>query len=255
MCFDQGKQSLILLSSAVKVDTLPLGHRGSCFKIITKMKDTKNIVFSVPSTLQNGKYGDLFVYALRNFGILCIGLYRFRDTSESAKSPSSKRYVITNPPEDFKLLPTDHVMGPLFSHMFVAVVVICYLTVHMADMCNKRWLLAIPASYRSRHPPQSMLKATMCIFVWCLFFSQPYFSSALYHLAAKFFLFLFFFLFFLFSLMIEFCCPSVCSCLCFLIRGKLMCSDWTMKWESKRFCHLLTCLHPALLPPLFQWPT
>ena len=58
---------------------------------------------------ENGKYGDLFVYALRNFGILCIGLYRFRDTSQSAKSPSSKRYVITNPPEDFKLLPTDHV--------------------------------------------------------------------------------------------------------------------------------------------------
>ncbi|PVD37919.1 hypothetical protein C0Q70_00521 [Pomacea canaliculata] len=56
---------------------------------------------------ENGKYGDLFVYALRNFGILCIGLYRFRDTNESAKSPSSKRYVITNPPADFQLLPTD----------------------------------------------------------------------------------------------------------------------------------------------------
>ncbi|KAK7113467.1 hypothetical protein V1264_012751 [Littorina saxatilis] len=56
---------------------------------------------------ENGKYGDLFVHALRSYGILCIGLYRFRDTSESAKSPSSKRYVITNPPEDFKLLPTD----------------------------------------------------------------------------------------------------------------------------------------------------
>ncbi|XP_048248119.1 calcium-activated potassium channel slowpoke-like isoform X8 [Haliotis rufescens] len=56
-----------------------------------------------------GKYGDLFVHALRHFGILCIGLYRFRDTSESVKSPSSKRYVIANPPEDFKLLPTDQV--------------------------------------------------------------------------------------------------------------------------------------------------
>ncbi|CAL1545839.1 unnamed protein product [Lymnaea stagnalis] len=56
---------------------------------------------------QGGKYGDLFVYALRNFGILCIGLYRFRDTNESVRSPSSKRYVITNPPEDFILLPTD----------------------------------------------------------------------------------------------------------------------------------------------------
>ncbi|GFR86399.1 calcium-activated potassium channel subunit alpha-1 [Elysia marginata] len=56
-----------------------------------------------------GLYGELFVHALRNFGILCIGLYRFRDTSESVRSPSSKRYVITNPPEDFSLLPTDQV--------------------------------------------------------------------------------------------------------------------------------------------------
>ncbi|KAK3777099.1 hypothetical protein RRG08_004267 [Elysia crispata] len=54
-----------------------------------------------------GLYGELFVHALRNFGILCIGLYRFRDTNESVRSPSSKRYVITNPPEDFSLLPTD----------------------------------------------------------------------------------------------------------------------------------------------------
>lgn len=61
-------------------------------------------------TLQQGRtYGDLFIYALRNFGILCIGLYRFRDTSESVQSPSSKRYVITNPPENFPLLPTDQV--------------------------------------------------------------------------------------------------------------------------------------------------
>ncbi|BFZ03423.1 hypothetical protein BsWGS_06464 [Bradybaena similaris] len=56
---------------------------------------------------QGRTYGDLFIYALRNFGILCIGLYRFRDTSESVQSPSSKRYVITNPPENFPLLPTD----------------------------------------------------------------------------------------------------------------------------------------------------
>ncbi|XP_041362291.1 calcium-activated potassium channel slowpoke-like isoform X2 [Gigantopelta aegis] len=58
---------------------------------------------------EGDKYGDLFVYALRHYGILCIGLYRFRDTNESVKSPSSKRYVIANPPEDFKLLPTDQV--------------------------------------------------------------------------------------------------------------------------------------------------
>ncbi len=58
-----------------------------------------------------GKYGELFGFALHNFGILLIGLYRFRDTSSSSGSPSSKRYVITNPPDDFLLLPTDQVRG------------------------------------------------------------------------------------------------------------------------------------------------
>ncbi|KAJ6637348.1 Calcium-activated potassium channel slowpoke, partial [Pseudolycoriella hygida] len=53
-----------------------------------------------------GKYGDLFVAALKSYGMLCIGLYRFRDTSSSCDA-SSKRYVITNPPDDFSLLPTD----------------------------------------------------------------------------------------------------------------------------------------------------
>ncbi|KAJ8733493.1 hypothetical protein PYW08_001791 [Mythimna loreyi] len=55
-----------------------------------------------------GKYGDLFVAALSTYGMLCIGLYRFRDTSSSCDA-SSKRYVITNPPDDFSLLPTDQV--------------------------------------------------------------------------------------------------------------------------------------------------
>ncbi|XP_033214141.1 calcium-activated potassium channel slowpoke isoform X3 [Belonocnema kinseyi] len=59
---------------------------------------------------EGGKYGDLFVAALKNYGMLCIGLYRyrFRDTSSSCDA-SSKRYVITNPPDDFTLLPTDQV--------------------------------------------------------------------------------------------------------------------------------------------------
>jgi len=57
-----------------------------------------------------GSYGELFVYALRKFGILCIGIYRFRDlTSTVALDPYGKRYVITNPPDDFRLLPTDKV--------------------------------------------------------------------------------------------------------------------------------------------------
>jgi len=56
------------------------------------------------------KYGDLFAHMLRLFGILCIGLYRFRDTATTVEqNPCAKRYVITNPPADFKLLASDKV--------------------------------------------------------------------------------------------------------------------------------------------------
>merc|ERR1719460_1469815 len=86
--------------------------------------------YSTPETLQNrdrcrvgqislqegplatfgggAKYIDLFVAALRQYGMLCIGLYRFRDNSAGPDAPG-KRYVITNPPNDFNLLPTDQV--------------------------------------------------------------------------------------------------------------------------------------------------
>ncbi|XP_076350891.1 calcium-activated potassium channel slowpoke-like isoform X2 [Tachypleus tridentatus] len=53
-----------------------------------------------------GKYQDLFLAALRNYGMLCIGLYRLLDSSAISEA-SSKRYVITNPPNEFKLLPCD----------------------------------------------------------------------------------------------------------------------------------------------------
>ena len=52
-------------------------------------------------------FGDLFVDAIKNYGILCFGIYRFRDSSMSTSTPSSKRYTITNPPYEFQLLPTD----------------------------------------------------------------------------------------------------------------------------------------------------
>lgn len=56
------------------------------------------------------KYGELFAYALRTFGILAIGLYRFRDsTSTITLNPCAKRYVITNPPDDLPLLSSDKV--------------------------------------------------------------------------------------------------------------------------------------------------
>ena len=57
---------------------------------------------------EGGKYGDLFLAALRSYGMLCIGIYRFRDTSGAAEA-SSKRYVITNPPNELILIPSDMV--------------------------------------------------------------------------------------------------------------------------------------------------
>lgn len=91
---------------------------------------------------EGGKYGELFVGSLRQYGMLCIGIYRFRDPGShqhqqqqqpgSRNQPyapghhhqqqqqqqahqdpgpgvSTKRYVITNPPGDFILNPTDMV--------------------------------------------------------------------------------------------------------------------------------------------------
>ena len=68
-------------------------------------------VWSVVVSQEGGvNYGELFAYALRSFGILCIGLYRFRDALSSiTQDPSAKRYVITNPPDDFQLLTSDKV--------------------------------------------------------------------------------------------------------------------------------------------------
>merc|ERR1719309_630242 len=54
------------------------------------------------------KYIDLFVAALRNYGMLCIGIYRLKDGS-GAVDGCYKRYVITNPPFNFTLLPTDQI--------------------------------------------------------------------------------------------------------------------------------------------------
>ena len=42
-------------------------------------------------------------------------LCRFRDKSSLSES-SNKRYVITNPPSDFNLLPSDHVYDPISSY-------------------------------------------------------------------------------------------------------------------------------------------
>lgn len=60
---------------------------------------------------QAGRYGDLFVEALRLFGMLCIGIYRVKDPTGTEPTASSRRYVITNPPGDFILMPSDLVSG------------------------------------------------------------------------------------------------------------------------------------------------
>lgn len=52
-------------------------------------------------------YGDLFVDALKKYNILCFGIYRFRDQAMTTSTPSTKRYVITNPPYEFPLMSTD----------------------------------------------------------------------------------------------------------------------------------------------------
>merc|ERR1719186_2080017 len=59
------------------------------------------------------KYIDLFVAALRNYGMLCIGIYRLKDSSTTTTDGSFKRYVITNPPFNFTLQPTDQVYAIL----------------------------------------------------------------------------------------------------------------------------------------------
>ncbi|KAJ8264327.1 hypothetical protein GJAV_G00147880 [Gymnothorax javanicus] len=54
-----------------------------------------------------GCYGDLFCKALKTYNMLCFGIYRLRDAHLSAQSQCTKRYVITNPPYEFELVPTD----------------------------------------------------------------------------------------------------------------------------------------------------
>jgi len=51
-------------------------------------------------------YGEMFSVALKVHGQLCIGLYRLHD---QASPESNKRYVITNPPSELRLLSSDNV--------------------------------------------------------------------------------------------------------------------------------------------------
>lgn len=48
----------------------------------------------------------MFSVALKRYGQLCAGLYRLHD---QAALESNKRYVITNPPAELRLLLSDNV--------------------------------------------------------------------------------------------------------------------------------------------------
>jgi len=55
----------------------------------------------------DGTYGKLFEEALTLYNLLCFGIYRFRDVDEPGANPTSKRYVISSPPHNFKLISSD----------------------------------------------------------------------------------------------------------------------------------------------------
>lgn len=54
-------------------------------------------------------YGKMLIEAILTHGILCLGIYRLLQPTTLGES--GKRYVITNPPFSFSLLPTDMVTG------------------------------------------------------------------------------------------------------------------------------------------------
>lgn len=55
-----------------------------------------------------GKFGDLFLHALQSSSMICLGLFRFRDSNKiNIGIPSAKRYVICSPPYNFVLQQTD----------------------------------------------------------------------------------------------------------------------------------------------------
>jgi len=78
---------------------------------------------SIVCAVQDGRlYGELFAFALRTYGILCFGLCRFRDSASTvAENPSAKRYVITNPPDDFVLMTSDKARADSLLQIYVKI--------------------------------------------------------------------------------------------------------------------------------------
>lgn len=131
------------------------------FTFILVSKKIICIFYYYFSLQEGGKYGDLYVKALKNYGMLCIGLYRYRDTSSSFEA-STKRYVITNPPIDFPLIPSDKVRTRYAGWLKVkSYIIVFYLPnlfiVVVAQICEGKiknykqllWApLKVPASLR-----------------------------------------------------------------------------------------------------------
>ena len=118
----------------------------------------------------------------------------------------------------------------------------------MAHKCNMWQLFAIPASYENNialvKPEGSYVHAQMLPL-----FRQPFFSLALYLCAAKFF-------FRFFCYLIEFCCPLVCSCSHYRLRGNLLEAFGRQTGSEKDFITSWRVAIPLPSNPLFRlWPT
>ncbi|XP_042839435.1 potassium channel subfamily U member 1 isoform X4 [Panthera tigris] len=82
----------------------------SCTSVVSGRARCKLGLLSLNQTILSNieprkTFGQVFCGSLDNFGILCLGLYRMIDEEEN--NPEEKRFVITRPPNNFKLLPSD----------------------------------------------------------------------------------------------------------------------------------------------------
>ncbi|XP_045316822.1 potassium channel subfamily U member 1 isoform X2 [Leopardus geoffroyi] len=86
------------------------GPTHSCTSVVSGRARCKLGLLSLNQTILSDieprkTFGQVFCGSLDNFGILCLGLYRMIDEEEN--NPEEKRFVITRPPNNFKLLPSD----------------------------------------------------------------------------------------------------------------------------------------------------
>ncbi|XP_054575911.1 potassium channel subfamily U member 1 [Eptesicus fuscus] len=86
------------------------GPSNSCTALLSRRNRCKLGLLSLSQTIlldiePKKTFGQVFCGLLNNFGILCLGLYRLIDDQE--RNPDHKRFVITRPANEFKLLPSD----------------------------------------------------------------------------------------------------------------------------------------------------